>query len=138
MELGENHKRHVLSTFQYIDDLFADMEQMLATARSSRLYKEYELDVTPEKQMELQRAITEFRTLMSRIQAELNITPRPPHVSAVRAVLAFFTFIDIALEELQPRHMRGYGELSAGTTVQLETLVAEMRSLLERMRSVLD
>lgn len=136
MKLAENHERHVLSTFQYVDRLFADMEQVLSIAQSSRLYKEYESDVAPEKQAELRRAITEFRALMSQIQEELNIASRPPNISAARAVLTSLTFIEIALEELQARHMRGYGELSASTAVQLEAVVAQMQSILERMRSL--
>lgn len=137
MELSENHKSHLLSTFQYIDKLFSDIEQVLSAERSHALFKQYSRDISPRKQEVLEQQIAEFRTLMEEVLKSLEIAAPQPHVSALHAILTAFTFIDIALEELNTKHMRGYGEVSQKASGELDNLVRGLQESVERIRILL-
>jgi len=47
MALNENHQRHLLSTFQYVDNLLSEAERILASAGAASPFQEYSQDTTP-------------------------------------------------------------------------------------------
>ena len=77
---------------------------------------------------------------MGRIREQLlhalgreSIRREPPGTSASHSILTHLEFIDNAIEELKPRHMRGYGAISAGVAERLNGTVNEFRSAVQGM-----
>jgi hypothetical protein len=137
MDLSTSHKHHLLLTFEHVDELLTRVQLLLAAGRSSGLFKSHIQDITPEKRKALDSAIAQFRSLMAAVLAKQDIAPRPPHVSALRAVLSSFTFADIALEELSAKYMRGYGELAPGVSEELDMLAAQLREAFRKVGDIL-
>lgn len=131
MEINENHRHHLLSTFQHIDKLFSDVERVLSTEQSRTLFKQYILDISPRQQEVLEHGIAEFRGLMKTVLKSLEIDQPQPHISALRAVLTSFTLVDIAIEELNSKHMRSYGEVSPRASGELDSLIHKMQQSIE-------
>ncbi len=136
MELNENHKNHVLSTFHYIDKLFSDIERVLSTERSDTLFMPHIPDMPPEQQAALLHGIAEFRDLMRRVLDHLGIERPEPQVGALRAVLTAITFADIALEELTSKRMRGYGTVSREASMELEELARSLQASMARLKQL--
>ena len=137
MEISDNHKQHLLSTFQYIDKLFSDIERILSTEQSRTLFKQYIPDISLRRQEVLEHGITEFRGLMKTVLKSLEIDHPQPHISALRAVLTSFTLVDIAIEELNSKHMRSYGEVSPKASGELDSLINEMQQSIKRIASLM-
>jgi hypothetical protein len=133
MELNENQKSHILSTFQYIDKLFSDIEQVLSMTRAPAFFKPYFPDIQPERQDALLEGIGEFRGLMRKILESLGIAPPQPHVGALRAILTAITFADVALEELNTKHMKGYGAVARDASIELDELVRDLQTSMARL-----
>jgi GTP-binding protein EngB required for normal cell division/NTP pyrophosphatase (non-canonical NTP hydrolase) len=62
-----------------------------------------------------------------------NIEPESPSIPATRAIHSALTFIDIAVEELKPRYMRGYGEIPAAAAAELNGIVRELSTLVQQL-----
>jgi hypothetical protein len=135
MGLGENHKQRLMSTFQYIDKLFSNIEKLLSV-QSHGLFEQIRIDISPLQQEVLEHGIAEFRTLMHRMLESMDIPIPPPSISAQRAVLSSFTFVDIAIEELKAKYMQGYGELEEGASEELESIVSRMKEMIQRTTSL--
>lgn len=134
MELSENHKNHILSTFQYIDNLFSDIEKILSATRCPAFFKTYLPDIPPKRQAAILEGITELRGVMRALLDDLEIALPQPHVGALRAVLTAITFADIALEELNTKHMKGYGPVSPGGSIELDEFVRGLQATMGRLK----
>jgi hypothetical protein len=59
-----------------------------------------------------------------------GIPREKPSIPASRAVHVHLTAIDIAAEELEPKYMRGYGEVPASVATELNGIVGELTALI--------
>jgi hypothetical protein len=73
MALNENHQRHLLSTFQYVDNLLSEAERILASAGAASPFQEYSQDTTPIQRKVTHDYIVRVREAMRRILEELKI-----------------------------------------------------------------
>jgi hypothetical protein len=137
MNLDPNQKRHFLIIFEHIDGLLEDIERNFSAERSLRLFNPCIPDIAVEKQTEFKRKIAEFRALMSEVLGNLEIRSQPPHISALQSSLTTLTFVDIALEELKSKYMRGYGELAQETAVNLDDTVLNLQQAVGRISKYL-
>jgi hypothetical protein len=62
-----------------------------------------------------------------------NIETESPSIPATRAIHSALTFIDIAVEELKPRYMRGYGEVPPAAAAELGGIVGELSALVQQL-----
>jgi hypothetical protein len=137
MDLNEDQKRRLLTTFEHIDMLLDDIEQVFTTPRSSRLYRPYIPDVSPERQHQLEQGISEFRALMSEVLNRLSIPIRPPHISAFSAAHTSLILADVDLEELKSGYMRGYGKLTQDSATELDRMLLEMQKAISGTKELL-
>ena len=64
--------------------------------------------------------------------------PEEPHISAAHSISVNLTFIDIAVAELAPRYVRGYGPVSDEGAADLDRIVNGLQtSVNDLMRFVL-
>jgi hypothetical protein len=137
MALNENHQRHLLSTFQYVDNLLSEAERIMASAGSASPFQEHSQDTTPIQRKVTHDYIVRVREAMRRILEELKIPLRPPISGALWAARGHLSFAGIAIAEIAPEHMRGYGQFSEDDTRTMDRIVAELNAELARITEYL-
>lgn len=132
--LNENHKRRVLVTFQALDEMFGRAEQIIAAAQSGSPFREYAADVTPKQHELIADCARQVRSAMVRTLPRLNIAVPSPGISAAWAVYMELAMMSgETVEELRPRHMRGYGPVPAEAAAELDACVTELQTILDRL-----
>jgi len=127
--LNSNHARRLSITCRHIDKLLADMEGALCVAESKQAFPEHLLDVTPAERRRVEDYIARIRVQLGHILDGQGIERPEPSIPVSRSLHSALTFITIAAEELQPRYMRGYGEISSAAGVDLNRIAAELLDL---------
>ncbi len=136
--MNDNHQRHLLVTFRHIDNLLSEAEHVLATAGSASPFAEYTQDSTPVQRKVLHDYIQRVREAMSQAMSDLRL-PRPaPVCGALWAARGALTFTHIAVAEIEPQRMRGYGALSDDDAKAIQAVVAELNAAVERLIAYLD
>jgi len=131
--MNESHERHLIVTFRHIDGLLSEAEQILATAGSASPFAEYTQDSTPVQRKVLHDYIERVRQAMNRALTDLRL-PRPaPVCGAMWAAGGRFSFTQIAVAEMEPQCLRGYGALSEEDVKAINEIVAELNATLERL-----
>ncbi|MDA8141991.1 MAG: hypothetical protein M0036_25365 [Desulfobacteraceae bacterium] len=130
MHLNESQKRHLLHTFEYIDQLLVETEQILSSPHAGSLFPKYFRDTAPDRLAHFKHEAIEFRRSMREMLGQLGIQSHPSGISAQRAALTNLAFADIALDELKSKHTRGYGELTPADAQELDDRIARLRRLL--------
>ena len=85
----------------------------------------------------LEDYIRRIRSQLVHTIAWQNMRPEPPNIPATRAVATNLSFIDIAIEELRPTYMRGFGQVPEDAVAELNGVVHELRSLVDGMQGYL-
>ena len=135
--MNENHQRHLLSTFQHVDNLLSEAERIMASAGSASPFQEYSQDTTPIQRKVTHDYIVRVREAMRRILEELKIPLRPPISGALWAARGHLNFAGIGIAEIAPEHLRGYGQLSDEDARTMDRIVAELNAELARITNYL-
>ena len=96
-EFNENHRRRVLSTFRYLDQLLDDAEHIMASARSRSAFPKYVPDATPVQRKVLSDHISRFRDTLLAALPMLDLAPGKPEISMLRALRVQLITAEIAL-----------------------------------------
>jgi hypothetical protein len=132
-ELSEAQKRRLSATCGYIDKLLCEIEQILDQSSSKSPFPHSIMDVTPAQARVLEEHISRIREQLLHALGRESIRRETPGASASHSILTRLEFIDNAIEELKPRHMRGYGAISADVAERLNGTVDEFRSAVQGM-----
>jgi hypothetical protein len=71
--LNDNHVRHAVTTFRYMDELLSKAEHIMVSAGSPSPFQEYTDDTTPIQRKVTHDYLARVREIMSRNLEELNI-----------------------------------------------------------------
>ena len=134
--MNENHQRHLAVTFRYIDSLLAEASRILGVPAASP-FEAHIRDASPAQCRAAKAQVAELLRTMTRIMAEGGIPLPQPSVSARWAAQERIGAARVALAEIRPKAMRGYGSLSAEDKVRLESIVAEIDAALARLEDAL-
>ena len=137
IRLGGNHRRHVLSTFRYVDELLAKAEQTLVAGDTGSPFPEYVADATDLQVRVSRDYIRTVRETLRRALERLDIEVPPAQIGATWAARSALMFAQIAIDELRPKRMRGYGELLEGASREMDGIAAELYRLLEKVSAYL-
>ncbi len=135
--MNENHQRHLLSTFQYVDNLLSEAERILISSGSPSPFQEYSQDSTPIQRKVTHDYILRVRETMRRVLEELEIPLKHPISGAIWAARSHVSFASIAIAEIEPEPMKGYGNISSEDEQMLNKIVAELNAVLNRLNSYL-
>lgn len=131
--LNENQQRRLRVTCQHIDKLLSDVEHILSAASSKAAFPKYRLDITPAQRRTVEDYLARIRAQLVRVLDGQGISKRDPLIPARHAIHAALAFVDIAVEELKPRYMRGYGDLPHDVAVELNGIVGELEGLVSTL-----
>lgn len=132
-KLNEAQQRRLYASCRYIDGLLCDLEQALHQADSLSPFPRYVIDFTPAEISQLEEHIRLIRVQLLRSLAWQQMNPDTPEIPATRAALTSLSFIDIAIEELTPRHLRGCGAVPEGAIEGLNGVLRDLRSVTHGM-----
>ena len=133
-QLNDPQQRHLRVSCQYVDRLLCDIESVLHAAASKSPFPRYVVDVSPAQSGVIEDHIRRMRSQLVRTIAWQHMEPQPPEIPATRAVMTDLSFVEIAIEEMRPSYMLGYGAVPEGAASELNGVIDELRSLVEGMQ----
>ncbi len=133
--LNQFHKRRLSVTCRHIDKLLSDVEDVLWASTSKSPFPTYISDITPAQRRVIEDYIARIRARLVQTLESQDIPLEPPSIPATRALYTALTFVDIAIEELRPRYMRGYGEVPPAAATELNGIVRELEGLVAQLNS---
>ncbi|MFZ0419909.1 MAG: dynamin family protein [Candidatus Sulfotelmatobacter sp.] len=131
--LNSNHERRLSVTCRHIDKLLADMETMLNVSSSRLAFPQYALDLNAAQRRVIEDFISRIRAQLIRVLDGQNIERPPADIPVARSLHSTLTFVDIAVEELKPEYMRGYGEVPPQAAVELNGIAGELQGLVRQL-----
>jgi hypothetical protein len=129
-ELNTVQQRRLAATCKYIDGLLCDIEHALHSSESESPFPLYIVDITPAQVRLIEDHIRRLRAQLLIALDWQHMKPETPEIPVSRSVITDLGFVDIAVEELRPRHMRGCGAVPEDAISGLNKVVDELRSLL--------
>jgi hypothetical protein len=135
--LNPNQRQRLLVTCRHIDKLLADVEATLGAAASKSVFPSYVNDLRQDERNAVEQHVARLRGQLLAILAGQSILPDEPHISARHSIHVGLTFIEIAIAELAPEHMRGYGPVSAEGRNDLRKVIAELQSTVRDLYAAL-
>ena len=131
--LNPHQQRRLRVSLQHADRLLSDIEQIVNSAASRSPFPKYIVDLNPVQRKTIEDYVSRIRARFVRVLEGQQIEPEPPSIPATRAIHSALTFIEIAVEELKPRHMRGYGEVPPRAAAELDGIVGELSALVQQL-----
>jgi len=131
--LNSNHERRLIVTCRYIDKLLADMESILSVSSSRLAFPQYTPDLTSAQRRVVEDYIGRIRAQLIRVLHGQNIERPSADIPVGRSLHSTLTFVDIAVEELKPEYMRGYGEVPPRASVELNGIAGELQGLVRQL-----
>jgi GTP-binding protein EngB required for normal cell division len=130
--LNENHKRRIFASFKYADELLSQSLNAVAPARPG-LYSRCIEDITPSELRWVENYAEKIREQMNNLLERFQIELPPPSTPSSWVLKTNLTTLDIALEEIYPKQMRGYGEMDQTTAGDLTWTLQEIRRFLSQL-----
>jgi hypothetical protein len=136
-QLNEPQQRRLVITCKYIDNLLSDIEHALHSATSPSPFPRYIIDVTPEQARVIEDHISRLRSQLLRTLDWQHLKPEPPEIPVTRSIITDLAFVEIAIEELKPRHLRGCGAVPEDAVDELNKVIYELLSQVKGIKSYL-
>jgi hypothetical protein len=128
ISLNANQRQRLLATCKHIDKLLEAIEATLNAAASKSVFPEYTGDINSQERRAIEDQVAGIRRQLLQILAGQSLAPEEPRISASHSISVNLTFIDIAIAELAPRYMRGYGPVSDEGAADLERIVTGLQA----------
>lgn len=135
--LNEPQQHRLIVTCQYIDRLLDDLDRAFTEARANSPFGRYADDLAPAEQRLVHDYIARLRTQLVRMLDGQGLSPTPRRVGLRHSLLTHLTFIDVAVEELKPHYMRGYGAVAPEAAAALNGIVEELHGTIGQLTRAL-
>jgi hypothetical protein len=136
-ELGEYHKRRILVTFQRVDELLSQSLHVLdPTQHNSQSHPVH--DISPSKLLRMENHIKLIRRQMSSFLERFQISLPERSTPSSWIIKTNLTSVDIALEDLYPQKLRGYGNMDSVAANELTQTLQEIRKLVNQLLKTLE
>lgn len=131
--LNEHQVRRLRVTCQHIDKLLSDIEYTLNESASKTAFPHYIPDIPPAQRRTIEDHIARIRAQLVRVLDGQGIPREEPTIPASRSVHIDLVSIDITVEELKPKYMRGHGDVPPNVAVELNGIVGELHNIVARL-----
>jgi GTPase Era involved in 16S rRNA processing len=136
--LNNNHRLQLRITFQHIDSVLTEVEQILADPERYSPFSRYTSDITPTQRRIAHDYVVRVRAAMIKIMNEQAIPFADPHCGTRWASLTALLAASISAEDLMPDRMRGYGDISLSGRNLLESIRTELNLALGNLQKYLE
>ena len=130
MSLNNGQIRRVISIFQAVDDLLTEAASRLLPPEDGRLFERYVADATPVQRQVCGEQLRRLRQLLRRFIEERGMARSDAATSGVWAFRTALDFVRVALADLRPKVLIGYGALDDEDAVAIERLLADAYGIL--------
>jgi len=127
----------LLLTFMHLEESLSEVERVAAHTGTFPPLSGQCGELSPEKRSAILQYTAQTRKTMSRILEQKGIALDIPPVETIHSIYTYPGFMHSSAEELRPKYMRGYGELTEEAADELDGVAMELRELFKQMRSVL-
>ena len=132
--LSESQRNSLLVGFKYIDRLLTEAVAAMDPQDSGAVFTPVVSDVTPHQRKAVAEETERLRRLVRTALDTCAIAVPPPEIDAVWNLHTALTTIEITLEEMGPRGLRGYGEVGPETEAGIATLLEEIRAAVSEFK----
>ncbi len=136
--LNDNHRNTLLAGLKYMDRLLAEGFAGLAPANEGAVFAPMIPDATPMQRKVIADLVAQVRRTMRATLEACEIPIRPPTLGALWSLRSALTAVQIAVEELGPSYLSGYGALDEETVASVSVLQAQLRASLNELQKYLD
>lgn len=130
-ELTPAQQAHLRASLARIEQLSSDATRVLEQTQGDTPFRRYVPDATPVQRKVAADYAAKLRARMQKALEAFDVPPSPAETGAVKAARATILFARIALQEIEPRAMRGYGPLSREAERELSATSAELMEVLD-------
>lgn len=131
--LNESHRRRLLASAQYADKLLGEIEEILKSSDSKSPFLKYRPDITLHQARLIRSYVARFREHLARVLEAAGVERPGPKFSALHSVRVTLSFVRIAVQEMAPQYLRGYGALSEQMETELRGLSAELEAVITEL-----
>ncbi|MGA3127714.1 MAG: hypothetical protein ABSD13_13460 [Candidatus Korobacteraceae bacterium] len=131
--LNDSQRRNLRIACKHMDALLKDIEDALNTDRSHSAFPKYINDIAPLERKAIEDYLALIRAQLLHALEGQAIEVEKPKIKASHAIHIALTFIEIAIEELSPGRMRGYGPVSENGAIDLNTVMRELQSVVQQL-----
>lgn len=135
--LNENHRRHLLLTFQHVDESLTRVFMASTAKDTDSPFPPFKYNVRPDQHRLIAGYLRSLRQTMARILRTHGIAITEPEISALWAFRSALMGATTTIEELRPQYMVGYGPLDESARTDLETISAELLRLIAHLSNAL-
>ena len=133
-DLSDRHQQALLAKFKYVDTLLSEIEYLSKKKHWVSPFSGYTMDLKPEDIEVVESHIARIRTRMCILLEQKGISIDIHSIGVAKAIKTHLIFADIAMEELQPKYMKGYGELSDVASEELNKIALDIQRLIRKFK----
>lgn len=135
--LNASQRQRLLVTCKHIDGLLCDIEATLNAAVSKSVFPAYVDDISAVQRDVAEDSVARMRHHLLQVLSMQSLTPEGPRISAAHSINVNLTFVEVAIAELAPHYMRGYGPVSEEGAADLKKIMSELQSSVDELRNCL-
>lgn len=135
--LNANHIRALAAAFTQIDRLLGDVEAACAAQPSQSPFARFTQDLTSaQRQVALEYA-ARVRARMTEVMAGLGVRELAHRTRASWSITTALSFMSIALADVDPSRLRGYGPLDTAAAAFVRRVTGELDRSIGRLHAYL-
>ena len=135
--LNASQERRILSHLSHADTLLSNIEATLNAASSKSPFPKYRSDIGLLESRIVQDYLARIRSQMLRLLDGAAIEPPAPGLSARHSIRVTLAFVRVALQEITPAYLTGYGAVPEPLVAELEGLSSELQGLVNKLGAFL-
>jgi hypothetical protein len=120
-----------------MDELLSQSLHVIAQAQSD-LHPRHVQDISASKLLRIEKHIQLIREQMKKFLERFQIALPEPSTSSSWILKTNLTSLDIALEDLHPQKLKGYGEMDAAAARELTQTLQEIHKLVHQLHKTLE
>lgn len=135
--LDENQERWLCVTFEYIDGLLRDIEEVLDGSPVDSAFPRNVADIPEERRQMIRDTIPPIRQRLVQVLDDLAVPRNQKAIPASRTIRTNLTTIDITLEELKRKDW-GIPGSPSGTSEEMRSIIEELREMVSGLERCID
>ena len=135
-QFNEPQKSRLIASASYIDKLLLEIEQILSASESGG-FPRYKSPLAPVQVRVVHDYIRRLRQQIVRVLADLDVALPEPRFDSTHSIRVTLQFIEVALEEIGPERLIGYGSVPQSLVKPLAGGIQEMKGIVRQLDSYL-